>query len=391
MPASQKRIAHGLTAKLQKLLAKHSVSYERSNVSGEEGDVFRVLATLIPKRIAVFDRECIDSDGDYAAVLECFGRATCGDFVPTEIVVERSMARLVLSFTNQGGRQSFAFASSDSDYVAETFFDNFFSYCRKALPGGFVSVPTSDQSCAYAYLPWKAIAEFQKLFPSVDTPDNVLRYLGDGGSLESVRWDELAVEIVEGHTQAGETIVTAILKEHLNGNPQFSKARTIAMLECFDALGGPSPIVPNRSGETPYRLAKTNSLDFLIGYIPHVQSAEPVDLVELEKYLQEARVNEHIVKLIMTLGDALHGLRIVRSRLNFGELLLTHNDSYIDGEDTLMVTCLGGWIGFKAQFTAPGAKGGHARRNYEIGELDALVGDVRRFCTRQFWTHQTSE
>ncbi len=142
--------------------------YEQRGVSWTLADA---VQALLPERTVLFDMESISADTGYTAVIECFARATNGEWQPRDVAwkVNRRSATVEITFRSGHEQPRWQFPQ-ERDWVTPAFLGRLGKFLDDRLTGIFVPVPRWGQSYMAVYLPRRAGQELAAFFQRLGQP-----------------------------------------------------------------------------------------------------------------------------------------------------------------------------------------------------------------------------
>ena len=379
-----------LSADIKRMLDKAKVPY--GQVEEESHELFPLLQQLLPSRCITFDAECIDSPGEYALLLEDLVALTDGDIQPTAIDIRGAMDGTVeVSMRLDRTRETFGFPQGTSDYVASEFFDRLNELlARKRRQGRFLTLPTTDQSIACAYLPKALVDLLRKKRLDVQqaaTADAIVTYLIEGGDPYSMDWDDTPFDALNGFTRDGETVVTAIMKARLPDENTIYTSGSSSTYGILESLRETSPIyiaAQNRCGETPLALYHQQGRNDhgLLGVIE--ERSETVRFDELCSLYQFASMVRRQAALRSVVEAAEAALRHMYFNRNlYHALQFAHRPDFVVGEDSASLAFDGEC--YELHIQRPGLQGARVLRQYRQDQAVEVAEIIRRYCGGELW------
>lgn len=152
-------VAKDITA----LLKKAGIAFQPLPRGWSGSSLDAILGHLVPERMCEFDPHCITAPSDYSGLLAASAQATQGEFAPVNPRATGSMGGWVMvEFEHAGQAIRFQF-EQDGRWVADAFYEQLRKFCKKHLPGNFLSVDTNVSTDVY--LPHKVITQIKKSAP----------------------------------------------------------------------------------------------------------------------------------------------------------------------------------------------------------------------------------
>ncbi len=126
------------------------------------------LECLMPEREVCFDAEFGLDDEDYERLIQCFARATQGEWQPEQIRARRG-SMTAIDFQWRGEAFHWEFEGIEgSDYVDPHFYGPLGEFERQHLSGSFASLISPDDQMAHLfYIPWAALGDVKEIISEI--------------------------------------------------------------------------------------------------------------------------------------------------------------------------------------------------------------------------------
>ena len=371
-----------LKNEIQKLLKKSKVDFVALE-SDEFEDLYDLFRRIVPDRCLNYDAECVDDIQHYSGILEDHANITGGEFSPSGVQVSGDAQDVVVEFTHENKTHRLKIALAGSDYVDPSFYTELNAFCKKALPGSFVMLPTRDQSIACVYLPKKLVKTIEKKYLRASSTDALAEYLINGGDVYQIVWHEVPFNIRNGFTREGESIATAIVKNSAPPVNSYTPSNAEVALETLREEGNVNVRLQNKVGQTPYRLASEKAAAH-----PELHKIleEKADSISFDEFAEIVEENSGLTATLVAVFNAAQEYLqdMFFNKNHYGShLQFSPNKDFILGEDTFALLCFSD--GFDLHVQTPGEKGGAIVGEFQPDELEKIVGLIRKYCSGELW------
>lgn len=351
-------------------------------------DIFR---ELLPDKTVAIDPDVIDELSVYGDLLDRIASATGGEFSPENIKVSAGRGdRCVIEFSESGISRKFNFSHASGSYLDVSFLEGVQKYCTKNLSGSFVWF-SGPELIDLAYLPKKAFRRFEREITSKSSTD-VLAGLILTSSVHSIGWEGIPIEVINGYTKEGETIVTSLIKASFAEVPgEYGCTRREYALEAISGRG-PNFHLQNAYGETPIQLARERGWDHLIPVLS-VLETKPItydDLLQKQGpgsvFPEVYRYRFGLATAFERLGHRLSGMYFDES-LSASEFHMSRHSEFVRGEDALYIYVQnrsGMPVCFYAFSQKTGSGGWSVSKEVPLDAVDELCDLINRYCDEDF-------
>ena len=351
-------------------------------------DIFR---ELLPDKTVTIDPDVIDELSVYGDLLDRIASATDGEFLPENIKVSAGRGdRCVVQFSEGGINRKLSFSHASGSYLDVSFLEGVQKYCAKNFSGSFVWF-SGPELIDLTYLPKKAFRRFEREITSKSSTD-VLAGLILTSSVHSIGWEGIPIEVINGYTKEGETIVTSLIKASFAEVPgEYGCTKREFVLGAICGRG-PNFHLQNAHGETPIQLARERGWDHLISYLS-VLEAKPITYASLLEMQAPKSLLSDYYLYRFGLGIAFdrlgHELKEMYfdGNLNAREFHMSRHRDFVRGEDTLYIYerhRSGVPVCFYAFSQKAGSGGWSVSKEVSLDAVDELCDLINRYCDEDF-------
>jgi hypothetical protein len=347
-------------------------------------DIFR---ELLPDKTLAIDPDVIDELSVYGDLLDRIASATGGEFLPENIKVSPGRGdRCVVQFSERGINRKLNFSHASGSYLDVSFLEGVQKYCAKNLSGSFVWFSGSEL-IDLVYLPKKAFRRFEREITSKSSPD-VLADLILTSSVHSIGWEGIPIEVINGYTKEGETIVTSLIKASFAEVPgEYGCTRREYALGAISGWG-PNFHLQNAHGETPIQLARERGWEHLIPDLS-VLKTKPItydDLLQRRALKWISLYKFGLETAFERLGHRLEGMYF-DANLCSREFHMSRHSDFVRGEDALYIYerhRSGAPVCFYAFSQKTGSGGWSISKEVSLDAVDELCDLINGYCDGVF-------
>ena len=358
------------------ILKKAGVAFQPLPKGWGSSSQEQIFLHLVPERVCAFDpHHRIVEATDYAHVLAAFAQATLDDFAPVNLRATGTVGGTVtVEFEHAGQAIRFKFAQ-DGHWVADAFHEQLRKFCRKHLPGNFLSVDTNISTDVY--LPHKVIKQIEKKTRTFATTDALLDFVLTGPPLSDLlrAAQHLPMQVTGGYTRSGETLLTALVKSGVD-DEAFMNAST-----AFGQYG----TLPNRYGQSLFDLVRQSLGDEVAARFdgPGEETQSYADMREQWKTRLWCGCKPEYMRIIDALEPDLASMRFPR---NLWELRLCHAPHFDPWADSAELAWREPDKRYVLTLQTLGPGGGALQQHIPADQADVAIDLLRRYCRRTLWT-----